>query len=128
MEEERSNILQVNEALLCYWKKNEIQIANAVGSYRFNSPSGDAFSSGEYYWPSRPDMLTVFTVLQAYNLFGLSLCKEDWGMIERAIKHTLAFQHPHGHWDNPNAEKTPFCAVTLAAVEALIEYRKARKV
>lgn len=128
MEEERSNILQANEALLCYWKKHEIPIANTVGSYRFNSPSGDAFSSGEYYWPSRPDMLTVFTVLQAYNLFGLALCKEDWGMIERAIKHTLAFQHPHGHWDNPNAEKTPFCAVTLAAVEALIEYRKARKV
>ena len=125
MEDQRDNILEFNYEFLTYWKCHEYEAAGQVGYYRFNSPSRHAFSTGEYFWASRPDMLAAFTVLQAYNLFGLALTKEDMRMVTRAVRHTLEFQHPHGHWDNPIAVKTPFCAVTLAAIELLIEYQTA---
>lgn len=128
-ENERENIVKYCHDFLCYWRENEEAVIDKVGRYRFNSPSENGFSAGEYFWPSRPDMLAAFTVLQAYNRFGLALTKEEWALIERTVQHTLDIQHPqHGHWDNPLAEKTPFCAVTLAAIELLQEYRIAKGV
>lgn len=127
-EEERNHIVGYCHDFLRYWHENEEKVFNKVGRYRFNSPTENGFSAGEYFWPSRPDMLAAFTVLQAYNLFGLALTKEEWALIERTVQRTLAIQHPHGHWDNPLAVKTPFCAVTLAAIELLQEYRKAKGV
>ena len=127
MEEERDQILEYNEDFLVYWRNHEEQIEEKVGGYRFNSPTKSNFSVGEYEWSSHPDMLAAFTVLQAYNLFGLALSKRDWEMLNRAVLHTMRLQHPHGHWDNPRAKNTPFCAVTLAAIEVLQEYRKAIK-
>ena len=127
-EDERESIVKYCYDFLSYWHENEKKVINKVGIYRFNSPSEKGFSAGEYFWPSHPDMLAAFTVLQAYNLFGLALTKEEWALIERTVQRTLEIQHPHGHWDNPLAEKTPFCAVTLAAIELLQEYRKAKGV
>ena len=127
-EDERENIVKYCHDFLCYWRENEEKVIDKVGRYRFNSPSENGFSAGEYFWPSRPDMLAAFTVLQAYNRFGLALTKEEWALIERTVHRTLKIQHPHGHWDNPLAEKTPFCAVTLAAIELLQEYRIAKGV
>ncbi len=127
-EEERDRIVKYCYDFLHYWHENEKKIINKVGRYRFNSPSENGFSTGEYFWPSRPDMLAAFTVLQAYNIFDLALTKEEWVLIEHTVQRTLAIQHPHGHWDNPLAEKTPFCAVTLAAIELIQEYRKAKGV
>lgn len=127
-EEERYRIVKYCHDFLGYWHENEEKVIGKVGRYRFNSPSEDGFSAGEYFWPSYPDMLAAFTVLQAYNLFGLALTKEEWALIERTVQRTLAIQHEHGHWDNPLAEKTPFCAVTLAAIELLQEYQKAKGV
>lgn len=127
-EDERDNIVKYCYDFLHYWHENEEKVVNKVGSYRFNSPSEQGFSAGEYFWPGHPDMLAAFTILQAYNIFGLALTKEEWALIERTVQRTLEIQHPHGHWDNPLAEKTPFCAVTLAAIELLQEYRKAKGV
>lgn len=127
-EEERDRIIRYCHDFLCYWHENEEKVINKVGRYRFNSPSESGFSAGEYFWPSHPDMLAAFTVLQAYNIFGLALTKEEWALIEHTVQRTLELQHPHGHWDNPLADKTPFCAVTLAAIELLQEYRKAKGV
>lgn len=127
-EDERENIVKYCYDFLHYWQDNEKKVINKVGSYRFNSPTENGFSAGEYFWPSHPDILAAYTVLQAYNIFGLALTKEEWALIERTVQRTLEIQHPHGHWDNPLAEKTPFCAVTLAAIELLQEYRKAKGV
>lgn len=127
-EDERENIVKYCYDFLNYWHENEEKIINKVGSYRFNSPTENGFSAGEYFWPGHPDMLAAFTILQAYNIFGLALTKEEWALIEHTVQRTLEIQHPHGHWDNPLAEKTPFCAVTLAAIELLQEYRKAKEV
>lgn len=125
-EDERENIVRYCYDFLHYWYENEEKVIDRVGRYRFNSPTENGFSAGEYFWPSRPDMLAAFTVLQAYNIFGLALTKEEWALIERTVQRTLKMQHPHGHWDNPLAEKTPFCAVTLAAIELLQEFQKAK--
>lgn len=126
-EDERENIIRYCYDFLHYWHENEEKIIDRVGRYRFNSPTENGFSAGEYFWPGHPDMLAAFTVLQAYNIFGLALTKEEWALIERTVQHTLKLQHhSHGHWDNPLANKTPFCAVTLAAIELLQEYRKAK--
>lgn len=125
-EDERESIVKYCYDFLHYWRENEKKVIDKVGSYRFNSPSESGFSANEYFWPSRPNMLAAFTVLQAYNIFGLAMTKEEWELIERTVQHTLEIQHPHGHWDNPLAEKTPFCAVTLAAIELLQEYQKAK--
>lgn len=127
-EDERENIVKYCHDFLDYWRENEEKVIGRVGRYRFNSPSANGFSAGEYFWPSCPDMLAAFTVLQAYNRFGLALTKEEWALIERTVHRTLKIQHPHGHWDNPLAENTPFCAVTLAAIELLQEYRIAKGV
>lgn len=127
-EDERDNIVKYCYDFLRYWHENEEKVIDKVGSYRFHSPTENGFSADEYFWPSRPGMLAAFTVLQSYNIFGLALTKEDWALIERTVQHTLEIQHPHGHWDNPLTEKTPFCAVTLAAIELLQEYRKAKGV
>lgn len=127
-ENERENIVKYCHDFVSYWHENEKKVINKVGRYRFNSPSENGFSAGEYFWPGHPDMLAAFTVLQAYNIFGLALTKAEWALIERTVHRTLEIQHPHGHWDNPLAEKTPFCTVTLAAIELLQEYRKAKGV
>lgn len=127
-EDERENIVKYCYDFLHYWHENEEKVINKVGRYTFNSPSENSFSAGEYFWPSHPDMLAAFTVLQAYNIFDLALTKEEWALIERTVQRTLELQHSHGHWDNPLADKTPFCAVTLAAIELLQEYRKAKGV
>ena len=127
IEDERKDILKYNEDFLAYWRNCEETLKDKVGVYRFNSPSENEFSAGEYEWSSHPDMLAAFSVLQAYNLFGIALNKQDWTIINKAVLHTMALQHPHGHWDNPRAKNTPFCAVTLAAIEILEEYRKAIK-
>ena len=127
-EDERENIVKYCYDFLHYWHENEEKVINKVGSYRFNSPTENGFSAGEYFWSGHPDMLAAFTILQAYNIFGLALKKEEWELIERTVQRTLEIQHPHGHWDNPLAEKTPFCAVTLSAIELLQEYRKAKGV
>ncbi len=126
MEEERGNILSYSYGLLRCWQENENEAAEKVGRYRFPTPTDSGFSTGEYFWASRPDMLAAFTVLQTYNLFGMALTKDQWAMIDRAVRHTLSLQHRHGHWDNPLAKKTPFCAVTLAALELLQEYQRAK--
>jgi len=126
MEEERGNILSYCYGFLRYWQENEDQAASKVGRYRFTTPTDSGFSTGEYFWASHPDMLAAYTVLQAYNLFGMALTKDQWAIIDHAIQHTLSLQHKHGHWDNPLAKKTPFCAVTLAALELLQEYHNAK--
>lgn len=126
MEELRGSILRYHENMLRFWREHEAELDGKVGRYTFSTPGESAFSSGEYAWASHPDMLAAFSALQAYNLFGLALTKEHWAMIERAVAHTLRLQHPHGHWDNPLAKGTPFCAVTLAAIELLQEYRRAK--
>lgn len=126
MEEERGNILTFCRNALRYWQENEKETTEGVGFYRFNTPTHDGPSTGEYFWASHPDMLTAFAVLQAYNRFGMALTKDQWALIDRAIQHTLSLQHPHGHWDNPVAKRTPFCAVTLAAIELLQEYYNAK--
>lgn len=126
MEEERDNILSYCHDILRFWQENEDNAAKKTGRYRFTTPTDSGFSTGEYFWASHPDMLAAFTVLQAYNLFGMALTKDQWAVIDRAIQHTLSLQHEHGHWDNPLAKKTPFCAVTLAALELLQEYHNAK--
>lgn len=126
MEDERDRIRSFNLDLLCCWRDNEEELRDKVSRYRFNSPAKDSFSAGEYFWAARVDMLAAFSVLQAHNLFGLVLAEEDWAIIDRAVYRTLELQHPHGHWDNPLASKTPFCTATLAAIELLLEYRMAR--
>lgn len=126
MEEEREKILLFCRHMLDYWRENETEVDGKIGRYTFNTPGETTFSPGEYAWSSHPDMLAAFSALQAYNLFGIALTKEHWAMIERAVTHTLNLQHAHGHWDNPLAEGTPFCAVTLAALELLQEYRIAK--
>ena len=126
--EARESIVKYSCDFLHYWHENEEKAINKVGSYRFNSPTEKGFSADEYSWPSRPDMLAAFTVLQANNIFGVVLTDEEWALIERTVQRTLEIQHPHGHWDNPSTEKTPFCAVTLSAIELLQEYRKAKGV
>lgn len=126
MEEERPNLLGSCTCLANFWEHHYEQ-AGGIGYYRFTTPTENGFSSGEYFWASHPHMLTAFTVLQAYNLFGLALTKKQWGLVERTVQDTLNMQHKgHGHWDNPLAKNTPFCAVTLAAIELLMEYRKAK--
>lgn len=126
MKEERGSILSYCYSILRYWQENEDVAASRVGRYRFTTPTDSGFSTGEYFWASYPDMLAAFTVLQAYNLFGMALTKDQWAIIDRTIQHTLSLQHEHGHWDNPLAKKTPFCAVTLAALELLQEYHNAK--
>ncbi len=125
-EEERECICQYHRDFLTYWKEHVNEAYENIGLYRFNSPAESSFSVGEYQWNSRPDILAAFSVIQAYNLFGLTLDLNDWHMVEDAVYHTLQLQHPHGHWDNPVGERTPFCAVTLAAIELIDEYRRAR--
>ena len=126
MEDQRENITRYNRDFLRFWRDNLNGIENKVGRYRFNSPAKDGFSVGEYFWPARADMLSAFSVLLAHNEFELELSDGDWKMIEDTVRRTLELQHPHGHWDNPLAVKTPFSAVTLAAIELLQEYRKAK--
>lgn len=126
IEKERPNLLGSCNCLASFWEHHYEQ-AGGIGYYRFTTPTENGFSSGEYFWASHPHMLTAFTILQAYNLFGLALTKKQWGLVERTVKDTLDMQHKeHGHWDNPLAKNTPFCAVTLAAIELLMEYRKAK--
>ena len=76
-------------------------------------------------WQSYPEMIAAFTVLQGYNLFGISLNKGEWSFIEEVVSDVLKMQHPHGHWNAPKSSN-PFCAVTLAAIELLKEYRLAK--
>lgn len=127
IESARPQIITFWRALADFWSDHVQEAEKDIGFYRFSTPTENAFSSGEYAWASHPDMLTAFTLLQAHNLFGFRLSERNWALIEAAVRHTLSLQHPHGHWDNPLAQKTPFCAVTLAAIELLREYRSAKQ-
>ena len=125
-ENERPQLVQYCKNLIEYWNANYVN-ASGIGFYSFTTPTNDSFSTGEYRWASHPHMLTAFTILQAYNQFDLPLTKHQWALIEQTVQDTLAMQHPqHGHWDNPMSKGTPFCAVTLAAIELLQEYRIAK--
>ena len=125
MEEQRPALRSFWRSLADFWSDHVDEAETEIGVYRFNTPGSNSFSDGEYMWYSHPDMLTAFTLLQAYNHFGFSLSARNRELILRAVSHALSMQHPHGHWDNPLAKGTPFCAVTLAAIELLREYLRA---
>lgn len=126
MEQERPRLVKYCGQLTRYWE-NVFEEAKGIGFYSFSTPARQGLASGQYSWASHPGMVTAFSVLQAYNLFGLALTKHQWSLIEQTVQDTLQMQHPqHGHWDNPLSKGTPFCAVTLAAIELLQEYRIAK--
>lgn len=125
MEAERPKLRDFCRSLGAFWETHRDQ-ARQVGFYRFTTPTVQGFSTGDYYWPSYADMLTAFSMLQAYNLYQLPLTKTQWELIEEAVRRAIDLQHPHGHLDNPRAKGTPGFAVTQAAMELLVEYRTAK--
>lgn len=124
-EAERKQILDYHSDFFMFWKQNEKKINGKIGKYMFKSPGKDKYSAGTYIWQSYPEMIAAFTVLQGYNLFGMALNKDEWSFLEAVVRDVLEMQHPHGHWNAPHSSH-PFCAVTLAAIELLKEYRKAK--
>lgn len=125
-EEERGQIQKYYSDFFGFWKQEEENIHGRAGKYSFKTPGAEKYSAGTYQWLSYPDMIAAFTVLQGYNRFGLSFRKDEWEFLEKAVDNVLAMQHPHGHWNSPSDPKKPFCAVSLAAIELLKEYREAR--
>ena len=123
-EEERGQIKKFYSDFFSFWKQEERNIQGRIGRYTFKTPKKDKYSVGTYMWQSYPDMIAAFTVLQGYNIFGMTLGKEDWIFLDKVVDHVLEMQHPHGHWNSP--QNQPFCAVTLAAIELLKEYRMAK--
>lgn len=124
-EEEREQIRRFYSDFFGFWKQKDKNIGKK-GKYVFKTPGKDKYSVGTYQWESYPKMIAAFTVLQGYNLFGMSLNKEDWKFLEEVVSDVLQMQHPHGHWNSPSDSKKPFCAATLAAIELLKEYRTAK--
>lgn len=124
-EEEREQIKKYHFDFLRFWRQEEKNVKGEIGKYTFKTPGRDKYSVGTYMWQSYPEMIAAFTVLQGYNLFGISLNKEEWSFIEEVVSDVLKIQHPHGHWNAPKSSN-PFCAVTLAAIELLKEYRLAK--
>ena len=125
MEEVRSQIQEYNSVFMDYWVEAEKKGVGPVGRYSFKTPRKNSYSVAMYTWQSYPKMIAGFAVLQAYNIFGVALTKEEWELIDKAVSDTLDLQHSHGHWNLPNTSQ-PFCAATLAAIELLIEYRNAK--
>lgn len=125
-EEERGQIRKYYQDFLAFWKQEEKNVKGKIGKYSFQTPGVFQYSVGTYQWQSYPDMIAAFTVLQGYNMFGLPLRKEEWALLEQAVSHALDMQHEHGHWNSPSDKEKPFCAVTLAAIELLKEYRLAK--
>lgn len=123
-EEERGQIKRFYSDFFSFWKQEEKNVQGQIGRYTFKTPKKDKYSVGTYMWQSYPDMIAAFTVLQGYNMFGMTLGKEDWTFLDKAVEHVLEMQHPHGHWNSP--QNQPICAVTLAAIELLKEYRLAK--
>ncbi len=126
LEEEREMIQKYVMDFMYFWSQEAINVKGKVGRYNFKTPGTEKYSNGLYMWQSYPEMLAAFSVLQGYNLFGIPLKKEDWRLIDNTVQETLRMQHPHGHWNAPKTSN-PFCAVTLAAIELLREYRKAKQ-
>lgn len=124
-EEERVQIKKFHADFLAFWLQEHDKIKGKIGRYSFKTPGKDSYSVGTYMWQSYPDMIAAFTVLQGYNMFGMALDKEGWKLLDDTVHHVLEMQHPHGHWNAPGTSN-PFCAVTLAAIELLREYRKAK--
>ena len=126
LEEEREMIQKYVLDFMYFWNQEAVNVKGKVGRYSFKTPGTEKYSGGLYMWQSYPEMLAAFSVLQGYNLFGIPLKKEDWRLINDTVQETLRMQHPHGHWNAPKTSN-PFCAVTLAAIELLREYRKAKQ-
>lgn len=124
-EEEREQIKKYYSDFLIFWKQEEQDVRGRYGIYTFKTPGKDKYTIGTYTWESYSDMIAAFTVLQGYNLFGMALTREDWKILESVIHEVMRMQHPHGHWNKPSGGN-PFCAVTLAAIELLKEYRIAK--
>lgn len=124
-EEERGQIKKYNSDFLAFWQQEEKNVRKGIGRYTFKTPGKDKYSVGTYFWQSYTEMIATFTVLQGYNLFGMAMNKEEWNLLERVVREVLEMQHPHGHWNAPKSSN-PFCAVTLAAIELLKEYRVAK--
>lgn len=124
-EKERGQIRKYYLDFFAFWKQEDKRIKGKIGKYMFKTPGKDKYSAGVYIWQSYPEMIAAFTVLQGYNLFGLALNKEEWLFLETVVCDVLEMQHPHGHWNAPHTSN-PFCAVTLAAIELLKEYRTAK--
>lgn len=125
-EDEREQIQKFYTDFFSFWKLEESSLQGKIGKYSFKTPGTEKYSVGTYQWQSYPEMIAAFTVLQGYNMFGLALRKEEWEFLERAVNNVLKMQHPHGHWNSPADPRKPFCAVTLAAIELLKEYRTAK--
>lgn len=124
-EEERKQIKTYYSDFLIFWKQEKQNVKGRKGIYKFKTPGKNKYSIGIYEWESYSDMIAAFTVLQGYNLFGMALTKEDWKILETVVGEVMEMQHPHGHWNKPSGGN-PFCAVTLAAIELLKEYRIAK--
>lgn len=125
-EEEREQIKKYYADFLAFWRQEEQNVRKRIGVYTFKTPAKDKYSGGTYIWQSYSDMIAAFTVLQGYNLFGMALTKEEWKFLDAAVYEVMEMQHPHGHWNAPKSQN-PFCAVTLAAIELLKEYRVAKE-
>ena len=125
IEQERPNLRKYCATLASYWEHHQ-EDGKKVGFYRFNTPTDSGFSVGDYFWPSYADMLTAFTLLQAYNMFQLALTKAQWVLIEETVQRAIDLQHAHGHLDNPLSQGTPSFAVTQAAIELFLEYQNAK--
>lgn len=125
-EEEREPIRKFYGDFLAFWKLTEKELQGKIGKYTFKTPGVQKYSVGTYQWQSYPEMIAAFTVLQGYNRFGMALRKDEWEFLERTVDHVVKMQHPHGHWNSPADSRKPFCAVTLAAIELLKEYRTAK--
>lgn len=125
-EAEREQIKKYYADFLAFWKQEGRNRNGGIGKYTFKTPGKEKYSVGTYTWQSYADMIAAFTVLQGYNLFGMALDKEAWNLLEDVVRETIELQHPHGHWNAPRSTN-PFCAVTLAAIELLKEYRIAKE-
>lgn len=124
-EEEREQIKKYYADFSIFWRQEEQDVKKRIGVYTFKTPAKDKYSVGTYTWQSYSDMIGAFTVLQGYNLFGMALTKEEWKFLDTVVYEVMEMQHPHGHWNAPKSQN-PFCAVTLAAIELLKEYRVAK--
>lgn len=123
-EEERGQVKKYYSDFLSFWKQEEENLKGKIGLYSFKTPKKEKYSVGTYIWQSYPDMIAAYTVLQGYNRFGMALGKDDWKLLDKSVNRVLEMQHSHGHWNSPQGQ--PICAVTLAAIELLKEYRLAK--
>lgn len=124
-EEEREQIKKYYLDFFSFWQRENEKVEGKIGRYTFKTPGKDKYSVGTYTWQSYPEMIAAFTLLQGYNLFGMALNKEEWAFLENVVCKVTGMQHSHGHWNAPKSSN-PFCAVTLAAIELLKEYRMAK--